>query len=104
MFQAVRGAASLGLLHNLAVRLLLNVRRLRPGQLCDVKHEADAQEELFENGPQLGDQVELHDLTQQVVVSGRVHLELWDETDGDPRVVKARKSDLYAGYLAQNSR
>lgn len=31
-------------------------------QLCDVKHLSDAQVELSQDGPQLGDQVELHDL------------------------------------------
>ncbi len=41
-----------------------------------MKHEADAQVELSQNGPELGDQVELHDLTQQRVVSGRMSLEL----------------------------
>lgn len=81
-FQAVCGAASLGLLPgllpDLCVGLLLSSCRLRLGlgQLCDVKHEADAQVELSQDSPELGDQVKLHDLAQQRVVPGRVGLEL----------------------------
>lgn len=39
------------------------------GGLRDVKDEADAQVELSQDGAQLRDQVELHDLAQQGVVS-----------------------------------
>lgn len=45
-------------------------------QLCDVKHCADAQVKLSQNSPQLRYKVQLHDLTQQRVVSGCVGLEL----------------------------
>lgn len=45
-------------------------------QLCDVKHCADAQVKLSQNSPQLGDEVKLHDLAQQRVVSGCVGLKL----------------------------
>ncbi|KAI4790166.1 hypothetical protein KUCAC02_034803 [Chaenocephalus aceratus] len=34
-------------------------------QLSDVENDADSQIELPEDGPQLWDQIELHDLTQQ---------------------------------------
>lgn len=44
--------------------------------MSDVEHEPDAQEELPQDGSQLGDQVELHDVTQQRVVTGGVGLEL----------------------------
>lgn len=40
---------------------------------------ADAQEEAPEDGPQLGDQVELHHLTQVGVVAGSMGLELEKE-------------------------
>ena len=82
--QARCGAASLGLLpsllRDLRVNLLRGMFRLRLWfglrQLCDVKHEADAQVELSQDGPELGDQVKLHDLTQQRVVPGCMSLEL----------------------------
>lgn len=45
-------------------------------QLRDVKHLSDAQVELSQDGPQLGDKVELHDLAQQRVVSGCMGLKL----------------------------
>lgn len=80
------GAASLGLLPGLLPDLWVCFRldpappgprvRLGPGQLRDVKDDADAQVELPQNGSQLGDQVELHDLTQERVVPGCVGLEL----------------------------
>lgn len=47
--------------------------------LGDLEHQSDAQEELAQDGPQLRDQVKLHDLTKQRVVSGRVGLELQRE-------------------------
>lgn len=78
------GAASLGLLPSflphLHVRFWLCTPRLGVRlwlrQLCNVKDEADAQVELPENGPQFRDQVKLHDLTQEGVVSGCMSLEL----------------------------
>lgn len=45
-------------------------------RVSDVEHEPDAQEELPQDGSQLRDQVELHDLAQQRVVTGCVGLEL----------------------------
>lgn len=45
-------------------------------RLGDVKDEADAQVELSQDGAQLRDQVELHDLAQQGVVSRGVSPEL----------------------------
>lgn len=79
----VCGVPSLGLVPDLRLCLLLAGCRLRFWfwQPRDVKHEADAQVELSEDRPQLGDQVELHDLTQKRVVPGRMHLELWKETE-----------------------
>lgn len=49
---------------------------LRFQRARDVEHEPDAQEELSQHGSQLRDQVELHDLAQQRVVTGGVGLEL----------------------------
>lgn len=48
-----------------------------------MKHQANTQVEPSQNSPQLWDQVELHDLTKQRVVPGRMSLELkvqvgWD--------------------------
>ena len=82
--QAICGAASLGLLpsllRDLRVGLLLDTFWLRLWfglrQLCNAKHEADAQVELSQDGPELRDQVELHDLAQQRVVPGCMGLEL----------------------------
>lgn len=55
----------------------LDARRLIWFQtLGDLEHQSDAQEELAQDGPQLRDQVKLHDLTKQRVVSGSVGLEL----------------------------
>ena len=45
-------------------------------QLSDVENDADSQIELPEDGPQLWDQIELHDLTQQGVISGRMGFKL----------------------------
>lgn len=45
-------------------------------QLGDVENDADSQIELPEDGPQLWDQIELHDLTQQGVISGRMGFKL----------------------------
>lgn len=44
--------------------------------MSNVEHEPDAQEELPQHGSQLRDQVELHDLAQQWVVTGGMGLEL----------------------------
>ena len=85
MFRAVCGAASLGLLPHLWVCLWLNAPLLRVWfglrlrQLCDVKDEADAQVELPQNSSELRDQIKLHDLTQERVVSGCMSLELKDK-------------------------
>lgn len=49
-------------------------------RVSDVEHEADAQKELPQDGSQLRDQVELHDLTQQRVVTGCMGLELSTNT------------------------
>lgn len=72
--------SSLRLLPQLCIGLLLNAGRSKVlfdlWQLCDVKDLADAQVELSQHGPQLGDKVELHDLTQQRVVSGSMGLKL----------------------------
>lgn len=46
----------------------------------DVEHKPDSQKELPQHGSQLRDQVELHDLTQQWVVTGGVGLELKTHT------------------------
>lgn len=55
-------------------------------QLRDVKHCADAQVKLSQNSPQLGYEVQLHDLAQQRVVSGCMRLEL--EVGGRNRKTK----------------
>lgn len=47
-----------------------------PGRDADVEHHPDAQEELAQHRAQLGDQVELHDLTQVRVIRGGVCPEL----------------------------
>lgn len=47
-----------------------------PARGADVEHHPDAQEELAQHRAQLGDQVELHDLTQVRVVGGSVCPEL----------------------------
>lgn len=44
-----------------------------------MEHQPDPQEELPQHGPQLRDQVKLHDLTQERVVAGGVRLELMGE-------------------------
>lgn len=80
----IGAGASLGLLPGLLrhlCRLRLSWLRLYGlwsglGQLCDVEDQADPQVELSEDGAQLRDEVELHDLTQQGVVPGRMGLEL----------------------------
>lgn len=63
-------------------------------QLCDVKHCADAQVELSQNSPQLGDKVELHDLAQHRVVSGcmGLKLEVGEETVRQRRMTLAVSS------------
>lgn len=48
----------------------------RAARAADVERQPDAQEELAQHRPQLGDQVELHDLTQVRVVRGSVGPEL----------------------------
>lgn len=99
VFQAVCGAASLGLLPHLCVRLLFCARRLRVWfrlrQLCNVKDDADPQVKLTENSPELGDQIELHDLTQQRVVSRCMSSELKVQVGGETQ--RARKSDKDGG-------
>ena len=54
--------------------------RLRGGRAGlrggDVEDGTDAEEEAAQHGAQLGDQVELHHLTQVGVVTGRVRLKL----------------------------
>lgn len=42
----------------------------------DLENQSNAQEKLAQDGPQLRDQVELHDFTEQRVIAGRVSLEL----------------------------
>lgn len=51
---------------------------------ADVERQPDAQEELAQHRPQLGDQVELHDLTQVRVVRGSV----------GPELAKTQKQDV----------
>lgn len=57
-------------------------RQVQPSRACpllraaDVEEQADAQEEPPQHGAQLGDQVELHDLTQVRVIGGGVCPEL----------------------------
>lgn len=57
-------------------------RQVHPSCPCplvrdaDVEHHPYAQEELAQHRPQLGDQVELHDLTQVRVIRGSVCPEL----------------------------
>lgn len=66
-----------------ALLLLLGVvgRLIGFQTLGDLEHQSDAQEELAQDGPQLRDQVKLHDLTKQRVVSGHVGLELKREQE-----------------------
>lgn len=71
--------ASLHLGRLLGLRVVLGLRQgvgFGLGRLRDVKDDADAQVELSQDGAQLRDQVELHDLAQQRVVSGGVSPEL----------------------------